>query len=160
MAPNSPRATPSVAFAQHCGELLASLGEVKARRMFLGWGLSVDGLTVAVIAWDTLFLKADDTSEPLFVAAGCRVFEHTAKGVTRRMRYYTAPEEALESPAAMQPWARRALQAALSAHRPAKRRPRSETPAERRPRSETPPKRRPRSETPASRRPARKKPAA
>lgn len=150
MAPNSPRATPSVAFAQHCGELLASLGEVKARRMFLGWGLSVDGLTVAVIAWDTLFLKADDTSEPLFVAAGCRVFEHTAKGVTRRMRYYTAPEEALESPAAMQPWARRALQAALSAHRPAKRRPRSETPAERRPRSETP----------ASRRPARKKPAA
>jgi DNA transformation protein len=133
MAPNSPRATPSVAFAQHCGELLASLGEVKARRMFLGWGLSVDGLTVAVIAWDTLFLKADDTSEPLFVAAGCRVFEHTAKGVTRRMRYYTAPEEALESPAAMQPWARRALQAALSAHRPAKRRPRSETPAERRP---------------------------
>jgi DNA transformation protein len=140
MAPNSPRATPSVAFAQHCGELLASLGEVKARRMFLGWGLSVDGLTVAVIAWDTLFLKADDTSEPLFVAAGCRVFEHTAKGVTRRMRYYTAPEEALESPAAMQPWARRALQAALSAHRPAERRPRSETPA--------------------SRRPARKKPAA
>ena len=123
MAPNSPRATPSVAFAQHCGELLASLGEVKARRMFLGWGLSVDGLTVAVIAWDTLFLKADDTSEPLFVAAGCRVFEHTAKGVTRRMRYYTAPEEALESPAAMQPWARRALQAALSAHRPARKKP-------------------------------------
>lgn len=123
MAPTSPRATPSVAFAQHCGELLASLGEVKARRMFLGWGLSVDGLTVAVIAWDTLFLKADDTSEPLFVAAGCRVFEHTAKGVSRRMRYYTAPEEALESPAAMQPWARRALQAALSAHRPARKKP-------------------------------------
>lgn len=123
MAPNPPRATPSLAFAQHCCELLACLGPVKAQRMLLGWGLSVDGLTVAVIAWDTLFLKADDLSEPLFVAEGCRVFEHTSKGVTRRMRYYTAPEEALESPAAMQPWARRALQAALSAHRPAPRRP-------------------------------------
>ncbi|WP_397574001.1 TfoX/Sxy family protein [Silanimonas sp.] len=44
-------------FAEHCAELLSSLGRVHARRMFLGWGLSVDGMTVAVIAWDTLFLR-------------------------------------------------------------------------------------------------------
>jgi DNA transformation protein and related proteins len=27
--------------------------------MFAGWGLGVDGLTVAVMAWDTLYLKAN-----------------------------------------------------------------------------------------------------
>jgi DNA transformation protein len=63
--------------------------------MFLGWGLSVDGMTVAVIAWDTLFLKADSESAPYFVAAGCRIFEYTGKGRVRRMGYYSAIAPAL-----------------------------------------------------------------
>jgi DNA transformation protein len=101
------------------------LGRVQAKRMFLGWGLSVndgvDGLTVAVIAYDTLYLKANAQTLPHFAAAGCHVFEHTSKGVTRRMQYYTAPEAALESPAAMRPWAALALQAALAARKPARK---------------------------------------
>ncbi len=32
------------------------------------------------------------------------------------MGYYSAPDDAMESPALMAPWARRALQAALTAH--------------------------------------------
>jgi hypothetical protein len=40
----------SSAFADFCCELLASLGPLRARRMFGGWGLSVDGLTVAIVA--------------------------------------------------------------------------------------------------------------
>lgn len=85
--------------------------------MFLGWGLSVDGMTVAVIAWDTLFLKADSESAPYFIEEGCRIFEYTGKGRVRRMGYYTAPEASLESPEAMRPWAGRAMQAALAAKR-------------------------------------------
>jgi DNA transformation protein and related proteins len=112
--------TPGADFADYCCELLGSLGQVQAKRMFLGWGLSVDGLTVAVIAWDTLYLKANTDSLPNFTAAGCRVFEHESKGVTRRMQYYTAPEHALESSIAMQPWAVRAMQAALVARKPAR----------------------------------------
>ncbi|AOW13072.1 TfoX/Sxy family protein [Hydrogenophaga crassostreae] len=110
--------SPGADFADHCCELMGSLGTVQARRMFLGWGLSVEGLTVAVIAWDTLFLKTNAGALPQFVAAGCQVFEHTAKGVTRRMRYHTAPEGALESRPAMQPWAALAMQAAVAARRP------------------------------------------
>ena len=53
-------------FADYCCELLSSLGRVQARRMFGGWGLSVEGLTVAIVAdlgnGDTLWLKADSNS--------------------------------------------------------------------------------------------------
>jgi DNA transformation protein and related proteins len=112
---------PGADFADYCCELLGSLGPVHAKRMFLGWGLSVDGLTVAVIAYDTLYLKANVQTQPQFAAAGCQVFEHQAKdGKTRRMQYYTAPEDTLESPSAMQPWAALALQAALAARKPAR----------------------------------------
>lgn len=114
---------PGADFADYCCELLASLGDIQAKRMFMGWGLSVDGLTVAVIAWDKLYLKANAETLQHFVAAGCRVFEHTANGKTRSMQYYTAPEAALESRAAMQPWAAWALQAAVAAHTVAARKP-------------------------------------
>jgi DNA transformation protein and related proteins len=109
---------PGADFADFCCDLLGSLGAVQAKRMFAGWGLSVDGLTVAVIAWDTLYLKANADTLPHFAGASCKVFEHESKGVTRRMQYYTAPEAALESRAAMQPWAAWAMQAAVAARKP------------------------------------------
>jgi DNA transformation protein and related proteins len=111
---------PGADFADHCCELLGSLGDVLPKRMFAGWGLSVDGLTVAVIAWDTLYLKSHAPTQQQFVDAGCRVFEHHARGRTMRMQYYTAPESALESRTAMQPWATLAMQAALAARKPVK----------------------------------------
>lgn len=52
----------SHALVDHCLELLAPLGAVRARRMFGGYGLYVDDLFVALIAVDRLYLKADETS--------------------------------------------------------------------------------------------------
>ena len=50
-------------FADYCCELLSSVGPCLAKRMFGGWGLSLDGLTFAIIAdlgdGDKLWLKAD-----------------------------------------------------------------------------------------------------
>lgn len=109
---------PGADFADYCCELLGSLGEVQAKRMFSGWGLSVDGLTVAIIAWDRLYLKAHAQTQPHFAAAGCQLFEYEAKGKIRRLQYYTAPDSALESRAAMQPWADLAMQAAVAARKP------------------------------------------
>ena len=40
----------SSAFADFCCELLAGIGSLRSRRMFGGWGLSLDGLTVAIVA--------------------------------------------------------------------------------------------------------------
>jgi DNA transformation protein len=106
---------PNPPFVDHALEMLSTLGPVRARRMFGGWGLYADGLFVAIIAADRLYLKADAGTSGRFSAAGGEPFVHGGHGKPVTMGYWTVPPEALESPAAMQPWARLALQAALAA---------------------------------------------
>lgn len=103
-------------FTALCVELLSPLGPVRTRAMFGAQGVYVDGLFVAIVEKGELFLKADDTTRPEFVAAGCAPFTYTTKeGERMTMSYYRPPEEALESPPLMLPWARRAVEAALRA---------------------------------------------
>jgi DNA transformation protein len=103
-------------FVSHCLELMAPLGRTSSRRMFGGHALYVDGLCMALIIQDTLYLKVDDAHRALFEHAGCRPFTYTGKNeAVHSLSYYTAPEEAMESPAGMAPWARRGLAAAVAA---------------------------------------------
>lgn len=83
--------------------------------MFGGWGLYVDDVFVGLIAFDRLYLKIDDESCARFQAAGCQPFVYDAKGKRVTIGYWSAPPEAMESPALMLPWARLAMQAALRA---------------------------------------------
>ncbi len=104
------------AFVSHCLELLSPLGSTSSRRMFGGHALYIDGLCMALIIQDTLYLKVDDAHRALFDRAGCRPFTYAGKhDEVHVMSYYTAPEEAMESPAEMMPWARRGLAAAVAA---------------------------------------------
>ncbi len=104
------------AFVAHCLELLASVGAPRARRMFGGDGVYVDDLFVALIVRDELFLKADDSTRPAFEAAGGHPFKyHGHDGEVGVMSYWTVPDEAMESPREMVPWARRAVAAAVAA---------------------------------------------
>jgi DNA transformation protein len=103
-------------FVNHCLELLAPLGRTSSRRMFGGHALYIDGLCMALIIHDTLYLKVDDSSRALAERAGCKPFTYeTKKGERAALGYYTAPGESMESPAEMLPWARRALAAAVAA---------------------------------------------
>lgn len=103
-------------FVAHCLELLAPLGAARARRMLGGHGLYVDGLFVALIAGDSLYLRADAVARPAFERAGGRAFSYSARhGQAVTMGYWSAPEEALDSAPAMLPWARLALASALRA---------------------------------------------
>ena len=108
-------AAPQPPFVSHCIELLSPLGTVRVRRMFGGWGLYVDDLFIAIIAFERLYLKADAASRAAFEQAGCEPFVYDAKGQAVSLGYWTAPAEALDAPAFMEPWARRAMQAALAA---------------------------------------------
>jgi len=113
-------------FISHCAELLQPVGAVRAKRMFGGHGLYVDEIFVAIVIEEQLYLKADASSRPRFEAAGCEPFRYSKKtGEVLSMSYFRAPEEAMESPALMQPWARLALEAALRARvaKPASRKP-------------------------------------
>jgi DNA transformation protein and related proteins len=109
-------------FVLHACELLSCLGPCVAKRMFGGWGISVDGMNVALIAWDTLYLKTNADTEPTWLAAGCEPFIYEAKGKPMKLNYRTPPAEALESLALMAPWARLAMAAAVAARKPAPRR--------------------------------------
>ena len=104
------------AFIELCVELLQPLGPVRPRRMFGGHGIYVDGLFMALVIGNQLYLKTDDATRERFVAAGCQPFSSATKNGERQvMSYYQPPEEALESPPLMLPWARLALEAALRA---------------------------------------------
>jgi DNA transformation protein len=105
----------SSALVEHCLELLAPLGAVRARRMFGGHGLYVDDLFVAIVAFERLYLKADAATQPTFAEAGCAPFAYEAQGKAVSLNYWTVPADAMESPALMQPWARQAIAAALRA---------------------------------------------
>jgi DNA transformation protein len=102
-------------FVEHVLELLAPLGSVSARRMFGGFGIYRDGLMVALVANDVLYLKADTESRGEFEAVGSEPFSYTARRKRVMLSYWRAPEEALESRATMQEWARSAHAAALRA---------------------------------------------
>lgn len=94
-------------------ELLAPLGAISARRMFGGYGIYHDGVMIGLVADGALFLKTDEETRQQFAAADCRPFVVESKGRTIQMSYWSAPEEAMDSAAAMTPWARLAYAAAL-----------------------------------------------
>jgi DNA transformation protein and related proteins len=102
-------------FVAHCAELLHALGPVRVKPMFGGHGLYVDELFVAIVAWDQLYLKADALTRARFEAAGCAPFVYDGGGKSVSLNYWVVPEEALESPALMLPWACLAQEAALRA---------------------------------------------
>lgn len=109
-------ASPDAEFVTHCLELLAPLGPTRAKRMFGGHGIYADGLFVALILGDTLYLKTDDSTRPQFEAAGCQPFDYaTRDGQRVVISYWAAPQEAMESPALMLPWGRLAMASALRA---------------------------------------------
>ena len=112
---------PRPPLVEHCLELFAPLGAVRSKSMFGGWGFYLDDHFFALIADDTLFLKTDQQTESAFKEAGSFPFTYTYKDGRRvTMAYWSAPEDAMESPPMMYDWARLALGAALRARKPAK----------------------------------------
>ena len=95
--------------------------------MFGGHGLYCDGLFFAIVYDGTLYLKADEHNCGEFERAGCQKFVYTRNSKQATLGFYQAPEDAMEAPHLMRPWAREAVAAALRSRarkprqRPAKR---------------------------------------
>src|SRR5688500_4420377 len=104
-------------------ELLQPLDGVDARRMFGVWGIRVGGITIGLVADETLFLKADERTKPAFEAADGAPFEFEMKDRSVTTSYWSVPAGAMDSSAAMLPWARLGLAAALrkAAAKPSRR---------------------------------------
>ena len=93
-------------------ELLAPVGAASARRMFGGWGVYIDGSMIGLVADEMFYLKTDVDTRPAFEAAGSAPFIYQSRTRTIPMSYWSAPEQAMDAPDAMQPWAQLALEAA------------------------------------------------
>ncbi len=100
-------------FVDYVMELLGPFGTVGARRMFGGHGLYLDGLMFAIVSDDMLFLKADEMNRSEYEQAGCELFGYMRKGRRAALNFFRAPDDAMESPERMLPWARTAYAAAL-----------------------------------------------
>lgn len=104
----------SAEFVAHCLDLLAPQGQARARRMFGGHGVYLDDLFIALVVDETLYLKADDATRAQFEQAGCSPFRYHARDERMvSLDYWSAPGDAMESPALMRPWARLAQASAL-----------------------------------------------
>ncbi len=113
-------------------EQLSDFGAVTVRRMFGGAGIFSDGLMFALIADETLYLKADGVSQGEFEALNLAPFTYAAKGERKVvMSYWRAPETCLDDRDEMTFWARKAFAAALRGRKPAKALPLQKSPRKR-----------------------------
>jgi len=105
----------SEGFKQFIQDQLAGFGPVTIRNMFGGAGVYADGVMFAILANDTLYLKADETSAPGFEAEGMRPFTYTPKGKAPvAMSYWEVPPRLLEEPDELADWARHAHRVACT----------------------------------------------
>ena len=102
-------------FVNYIVELMQSIGPVRARSMFGGHGIFLEGIMFGLVADSVLYLKVDKETESEFKTKGLEVFTYNKKGKEFKMSYYQAPDEVLEDSEEMNSWANKAYGAALKA---------------------------------------------
>jgi DNA transformation protein and related proteins len=111
-------------------ELFSDFGPVTLRRMFSGFGISVDGTNFALALRAGLYFRADEETIPQFEAEGSKPFQYqqrsTAKVVTVNS-YWELPARLFDDQEELAGWARAALAAAQRAA--LRKRPRTRTAA-------------------------------
>jgi DNA transformation protein len=111
----------SEGFIEHLKDVLSGLGPVSVRRMFGGAGIYSDGVMFALVADDTVYLKADAETKRAFVAEGLEPFGYDGHGKRIALPYWRAPERLLDDPEEMVAWARIALALARRTAKPRSR---------------------------------------
>lgn len=102
-------------FVTYIVELMQSIGPVKAKSMFGGYGLFLENIMFALISDNSLYFKVDKLTECDFIDRDLKPFTYYKKGKMLHMAYYQAPEETLEDHEEMNRWANNALRVALRA---------------------------------------------
>lgn len=91
-------------FVEFVLEQMASAGQVRARRMFGGYGIYLAEHFVAIVLNEKLFLKADDSTQPEFEARGLKQLVFRMKTKQIPARYFEAPPEVFDDPEEMARW--------------------------------------------------------
>ncbi len=97
-------------------DLFSEFGPVAIRRMFSGFGISVDGVNFAIALRTGLYFRADDETIPQFEADGSKPFQYQTKAKTVTVKsYWQLPARLFEDSEELAVWARAALAAARRA---------------------------------------------
>ncbi len=99
-------------FRDHLLDMLASLGAVRAKRMFGGGGLYLDDTMFAIVADDVLYLKVDDGNRGDFEDLGMGPFLYSRGERSIAMSYFEAPPDLMDDGEALTEWSRQAWEAA------------------------------------------------
>jgi DNA transformation protein len=100
-------------------QLSRAIPGIRSRSMFGGVGIYSGQLFFALIADDVLYFKVDESTRPDFEARGMGPFRPFGdEGGT--MKYYQLPEDVLEDPEELRPWAEKAV--AIAGQKKARRR--------------------------------------
>ena len=99
-------------------DLLAPLGPVSARRLFGGGGLFYGEVMFAIISGEELYFKVGDDNRHDYEAAGERPYGYRRDGKGRALKsYYRVPDHLYDDADELLLWARKAVDAALTADR-------------------------------------------
>ena len=94
-------------------DLFSDFGPVTIRRMFSGFGISVDGTNFALALRGGLYMRADGETIPRFEAEGSKPFQYQTRSKTVTVAsYWQLPERLYDDPEELTGWARAALAAA------------------------------------------------
>jgi DNA transformation protein len=103
----------SDSFAEFLRDQLAPLGSISTRRMFGKTGVFCDGVMIAMVTDDTLFLRVDEQSRAAFKEAEAYPpLNYRKKGATIDLAFWRAPDRLFDEPDELVTWARIALAAA------------------------------------------------
>ena len=106
-------------------DLFSDFGPVTIRRMFSGFGISVDGTNFALALRGGLYFRADDQTIDRFKAEGSSPFQYQTRAKTVTVAsYWQLPERLYDEPHDLTEWARAALAAAQRAAMSKRLRPR------------------------------------
>ena len=100
------------AFRDRVVAQLNQVGDVTARAMFGGYGLYIDGIMFALIAYDTLYFKVDNNNLSDFLQFRMPPFTYMGKHKPIQMSYYQLPQAVFEDVVELATWVEKAKNAA------------------------------------------------
>jgi DNA transformation protein and related proteins len=94
-------------------DLFSEFGPVDLRRMFSGYGISVNGTNFAMVLRGGIYFRADAQTQARFQDENSKPFQYQARGKLVTVNsYWALPERLYDDPADLAEWAREALAAA------------------------------------------------
>ncbi len=100
-------------------DLLSPLGNIKARKMFGGYGIYKDNIFFALIIDNILYFKVGADNQYRYESYGSKPFSYEGKNKKMvTMSYWELPMDILEDNTKLAQWVQQAVEDAIKAKKP------------------------------------------